>query len=257
MANLKDLIVNGVTRLLGHLYVNGNIEVSGTTTLNDVQITGNTRLFNELILNKNYGVLSDNDRGYTFNLIKLSTDYGQIYNSTGSTGDGTYGTTVGNANFNTRVESSNYIYFNGSFVSSSSGFALSDEKIKSFTDDIENDKDKIINLFDLINVKSYTRKDAKTSNKGIVNIGISAQELEESILEVGLDNERYNIIDNHYDYMMSRGENEEDAKYYTKFMTVNYDALYTLSLIKMRVMEETHNIKLRELEERISKLENK
>lgn len=249
--------IDGSLTVKKSLNVNGNIEVGGTTTLNDyVLIAGKARLYNELIINKNYSVLSDNDRGSTFNLIKLSTDYGQMYNSTGSTGDGTYGTTVGNASFNTRVESSGYIYFNGSFVSSSSGFALSDEKIKSFTDDIENDKDNIIKLFDLINVKSYTRKDAKTSNKGIVNIGISAQELEESILEVGLDNERYNIIDNHYDYMMSRGENEEDAKYYTKFMTVNYDALYTLSLIKMRVMEETHNIKLRELEERISKLEN-
>ena len=57
--------------------------------------------------------------------------------------------------------------------------------------------------------------------------------------------------------MMDRGDDEEDSKFYPKFMTVNYDALYTLSLIKMRVMEETHNIKLRELEERISKLENK
>lgn len=57
--------------------------------------------------------------------------------------------------------------------------------------------------------------------------------------------------------MMDRGDDEEDSKFYPKFMTVNYDALYTLSLIKMRVMKETHNIKLRELEERISKLENK
>lgn len=246
-------------------YVSNNyLPLSGGTVSGNFIVNGSSRLIGEVLLNnklvvrQDRGISSDiSGSSYHYNLIKNSTSTGKIYSSSGDAKTGIYGTVVGNTSYNTKIDAGDYIYFNGSYVSSSSGFRLSDEKIKSFTDDIEIDKDKIVKLFDLINIKSYTRKDAKTSNKDILNIGVSAQELEESILEVGLDNERYNIIDNHYDYMMSRGENEEDAKYYTKFMTVNYDALYTLSLIKMRVMEYNHNIKLRELEERISKLENK
>ena len=54
--------------------------------------------------------------------------------------------------------------------------------------------------------------------------------------------------------MMDRGDDEEDSKFYPKFMTVNYDALYTLSLIKMRVMEETHTNRLSILEKEINNL---
>ena len=143
------------------------------------------------------------------------------------------------------------IFFEGSTVSASTAIATpSDPKIKNFTKDIENDEDKLIELYDRLIVKSYKLKSID-SNKNI--IGLNAEDVETACNELGIDPEKYNFIQIDYNY---RNGSEEDVKYYTKFRTLSYNDLFVLGILKNKKMEEridSLESRLVELEERMSR----
>ena len=150
----------------------------------------------------------------------------------------------------------NYIFFNP-YVSVSSSKAIgtaSDEKVKTFSDDIQTDEEKLVKLFDLIKPKSYNYNYSHSDN---LNIGFSAQDIEKAMLELGIDPEKYGILNIRYNHMLSRGDSLEDSKFYTKFYEISYNDLFSLSLLKMNVMEKQHVTRLESLEERLTALENK
>ena len=156
---------------------------------------------------------------------------------------------------------STYVDFTGSGVASSAGFSTySDPKIKKFTDDIDIDSTKICELFDLIKVRSYKYR----RNLNTVEIGINAEEFENSMVQLGLDPEKYGICTIFYKHFVSRGDEPEDDKFYQKFAVISYEKLTTLAIKKIQNMEQTHLEKLNEieaqnksLEERLSIIESK
>lgn len=140
-------------------------------------------------------------------------------------------------------------------VSSSAAIAIaSDEKVKTFSDDIQTDEEKLVKLFDLIKPKSYNYNYSHSDN---LNIGFSAQDIEKAMIELGIDPEKYGILNIRYNHMLSRGDSLEDSKFYTKFYEISYNDLFSLSLLKMNVMEKQHVSRLESLEERLTALENK
>lgn len=149
-----------------------------------------------------------------------------------------------------------YIYLNPYYrVSSSATIGIaSDEKVKTFSDDIQTDEDKLVKLFDLIKPKSYNYNYSHPDN---LNIGFSAQDIEKAMIELDIDPEKYGILNIRYNHMLSRGDSLEDSKFYTKFYEISYNDLFSLSLLKMNVMEKQHVARLESLEERLTALENK
>ena len=188
------------------------------------------------------------------------TDSQDIMYSSGGNGNrnndkyGNMGLTI-NSYYGIRLNSSGgYIYMDASNgCISANSFAYSDEKIKSFTDDLEMDADKLIKLFDIIALKSFRYKQ---SNSDGLTLGFSAQDVEKAFEECDINPEKYDILDIHYNYMMSRGEDTEDAKYYIKFYTVSYNALYNLSLLRIKRMELDHQQQLSNLNERLLAVES-
>ena len=130
----------------------------------------------------------------------------------------------------------------------------SDEKVKTFSDDIQTDEEKLVKLFDIIKPKSYSYNYSHLDN---LNIGFSAQDIEKAMIELDIDPEKYGILNVSYNHMLSRGDGLEDSKFYTKFYEVSYNDLFSLSLLKMNVMEKQHVARLESLEERLTALENK
>lgn len=143
------------------------------------------------------------------------------------------------------------IFFDGNTVSANTSIATaSDPKIKNFTKDIENDEDKLIELYDRLIVKSYKLKSID-SNKNI--IGLNAEDVEIACNELEIDPEKYNFIRIDYNYMKG---SEEDVKYYTKFRTLSYNDLFVLGILKNKKMEErvdSLESRLVELEERMGR----
>lgn len=133
-------------------------------------------------------------------------------------------------------------------------YTYSDEKVKIFTNDIEEDKDALIKLFDLINLKSYKHRQSK--NKSLT-IGLSAQELELACEELDINPEKYNLLNIDYRYMLPRGDGEEDYKYYTKFYSISYNDLYNLSLLKIKSIEEEHYKKIEDANKKFTELKDK
>lgn len=133
----------------------------------------------------------------------------------------------------------------------------SDEKVKSFTKDIDTDEEKLVKLFDIIKPKSYSYKYVKSDNSNSLNIGFSAQEIEQAMIDLDIDTEKYGILNIQYGHMLSRGNDFEDGKYYTKFYEISYNDLFNLSLLKTHMMEKEHVERLDSLEARLSALENK
>ena len=106
----------------------------------------------------------------------------------------------------------------------------SDEKVKTVTSDLTDDRDKLNKVLEDLNIQSYIYKYDKSSDK---TIGVVAQELEKAFIENGLDPFKYGILNVQYNALINMGS-EEDKKFYTKFMTVSYDQLNTLYLIKIQ-----------------------
>lgn len=125
----------------------------------------------------------------------------------------------------------------------------SDPKIKEFTNTIEEEENKLIELYDRLIVKSYYNKTTIT-NKEV--FGLNAEEVEILCGDLGIDPEKYNFIHIEYHYRLSLGS-EEDMKYYTKFRSLSYNDLFALGILKNKKMTG----KLNSLESRLAKLEEK
>ena len=59
-----------------------------------------------------------------------------------------------------------------------------------------------------------------------------------------------------YNYMLSRGDGEEDYKYYTKYMFFSYTDLHNLAMLKIKDMEEKHTARLTSIENTLQQLLN-
>ena len=148
---------------------------------------------------------------------------------------------------NIRLQSENYISSNVKIA------MASDEKVKSFTTDIDTDEEKLVKLFDIIKPKSYSYKYVKSDDS--LNFGFSAQEIEQAMIDLDIDPEKYGILNIQYGHTISRGNDFEDGKYYTKFYEISYNDLFNLSLLKTHMMEKEHVERLTALEEKASKLD--
>ena len=197
------------------------------------------------------GLLIDGD-----NIVTVSTATDTMYSSTNTTSSATVGTHFGNASKNTLIEAYQYLYLK-SFMNISANQNIStasDEKVKEFSNNLETDYDSLIKIFDIIQPKSYKYKYSMLNSE---SIGFCAQEVENAFKSENIDPSKYSVLNIQYNYMMSRGDTEEDFKYYTKFMEISYNDLYNLSILKIKDMEEKHTSKLENLESRLSALENK
>ena len=188
-------------------------------------------------------------------MIYYSVETATMYSSTDTTISAAKGTCVGNSYTNTLIEAYYFLYLKSTNkISANTSIAIaSDEKVKAFTDDIQTDEDKLIKLFDIINPKSYNYK-YLINNK--LSIGFSAQEVEESFKELDIDPEKYSILDIQYNYMLPRGNGEEDYKYYTKYMSISYTDLHNLAMLKIKDMEEKHTTRLTAIENTLQQLLN-
>ena len=158
-------------------------------------------------------------------------------------------------NYNMRLHGKNIRLQSENYISSNVTIAMaSDEKVKSFTEDIKTDEEKLIKLFDIIKPKSYSYKYLKSDS---VNIGFSAQEIEQAMIDLGIDPEKYGILHIQYGHIVSRGSDFEDGKYYTKFYEISYNDLFNLSLLKTHMMEKEHVERLNSLERELSDVKTK
>lgn len=191
-----------------------------------------------------------------YNLISHSNAYATMYQSANIMSSNTVGTNVGNSQFNTCINSDTYMYFcSDGYISANQNISTaSDVKVKDFSDNLETDYDCLIKIFDIIQPKSYKYKYSKLNRE---SIGFCAQEVENAFKSENIDPSKYSVLNIQYNYMMSRGDTEEDFKYYTKFMEISYNDLYNLSILKIKDMEEKHTSKLENLESRLFALENK
>lgn len=141
---------------------------------------------------------------------------------------------------------------NGAYFSNGS-YSGSDEKIKTFTNDVSDDLSMLVKLFDIIKLRSFKYRYKPDS----IIIGVNAEELESDMYSVGLDPSKYGILQIEYDKHLSRGDTEEDDKFYPKFISVSYERLATLAIAKIQDMEKTHVDRLNSLEQRLLELEQK
>lgn len=178
-----------------------------------------------------------------------------MYSSAGDSTSDTIGADLfGTTNLRLRAGSRVYLSANTS-ISASRGISIaSDAKIKEFTDDIEQDKKALIKLFDIIQIKTYRYR---YSDKNKLTLGFSAQDVEKACNEMGVDPEKYGILNIMYNHYMYRGDDDEDIKFYTKFYEISYNDLYNLALLKIQSMEKEHKEILEEHNNRIKALEEK
>lgn len=184
------------------------------------------------------------NKAYSSHILKIGSSSGSMY------GSGTH------FDLDTQIRG-RYIALEATKAISSSVSIVtsSDEKVKSFTEDIEADEEKLVKLFDIIKPKSYSYKYVKSDSLNGLNIGFSAQEIEQAMIDLGIDPEKYGILNIQYGHILSRGNDFEDGKYYTKFYEISYNDLFNLSLLKTHMMEKEHVERLNSLEARLSALE--
>lgn len=232
---------------------NTNILTSDNYSLYALPKSGGS-MKGSISMDANTGISFNHSQGGYATMLRYNTSSEIMFKSADATRLDTSGFNVGNSSYNTKVSGYRlYFYGTQSISADSTIHTGSDEKVKTFTNDIQEDEDKLIKLFDIVTPRSYNYK-YTINNK--LDIGFSAQEVEKIFNELDIDPEKYSILDIQYNYMLPRGgEAEEDYKYYTKFMSISYSNLYTLAMLKIRRMEEDHTTKLKELEYRLVKLE--
>ena len=146
----------------------------------------------------------------------------------------------------------NLVHYGGIYANGTV-WTYSDEKLKIFSDDMTEDAEKLIKLFDYIEPRSYRYR--YTDENSQLCIGFSAQEIEGILEELELDPCKYNLLTIQYNCMIDRGSEEYDKKFYLKLYSIAYDALYTLALLKLKYMEKTHLERLSNIEKRLAILE--
>lgn len=202
-------------------------------------------------------ILADSKNGLLINgdnIATVATATDTMYSSANNNSSAAVGTHFGNASKNTLIEAYQYLYLK-SFMNISANQNIStasDEKVKKFSDNLEIDYNALIKIFDIIQPKSYKYKYSKLNSE---SIGFCAQEVEEAFKNAGINPSKYSMLNIQYNYMMSRGNGEEDLKYYTKFIEISYNDLYNLSILKIKDMETRYTSRLEKLEARLSALE--
>ena len=74
---------------------------------------------------------------------------------------------------------------------------------------------------------------------------------------LGIEPTKYGIIQINYNEYLSRGDNPEDDKYYSKIISISYERLAMLSMLKLQNMEHEYTNRLDSLEKRLLELEQK
>lgn len=109
---------------------------------------------------------------------------------------------------------------------------ISDQKVKTFEDDV--DKELISKIIDLLDIEAYRYN---YNNDGELTFGVNAQKLYAILESLGLSESNLNIVKCNYNFYLSRGD-EEDDKFYKRFMTISYNDLYSIAIIKMQHMNK-------------------
>lgn len=140
---------------------------------------------------------------------------------------------IGEYNVNMRVDAK---YFQLDSVHSPSvnysWKVISDQKVKTFEDDV--DKELISKIIDLLDIEAYRYN---YNDDGELTFGVNAQKLYAILESLGLSESNLNIVKCNYNFYLSRGD-EEDDKFYTRFMTISYNDLYSIAIIKMQHMNK-------------------
>lgn len=191
--------------------------------------------------------------GTWWNGISFTTSMSVPYGSSSTTTSGR-GIEIGENGLQLKVSTS-VAYFNCSdgMKCSTGWYTTSDEKVKSFTDDIDIDSSSLIKLVDIIKLRSFKYRYNDNSNI----IGINAEELESDMASIGIDPVKYGILNIEYNTYIPRGDDNEDDKFYIKFESVSYERLSILSILKLQDMEEKYSTRLNEVENRLLLLEQK
>lgn len=192
--------------------------------------------------------------GTWWNGISFTESTSVTYGSSGGTTSTGKTLTIGESGLQLLVSTSvaSFTCTNGAYFSNGS-YSGSDEKIKTFTNDVSDDLSMLVKLFDIIKLRSFKYRYKPDS----ILIGVNAEELESDMYSVGLDPSKYGILQIEYDKHLSRGDTEEDDKFYSKFISVSYERLATLAIAKIQDMERTHVDRLNSLEQRLLELEQK
>ena len=191
--------------------------------------------------------------GTWWNGISFTSSMSVPYASNSTTSAGR-GLEIGENGLQLKVSTS-VAYFNCSdgMKCSTGWYTTSDEKVKSFTDDIDIDSSSLIKLVDIIKLRSFKYRYNENSNI----IGINAEELESDMISIGIDPKKYGILNIEYNTYIPRGDDNEDDKFYIKFESVSYERLSILSILKLQDMEEKYSTRLNEVENRLLLLEQK
>lgn len=197
----------------------------------------------------------DNEDSSTSFSMSYCVSMGIHYDSTSATTT-TSGVSMGTTSLGLSIDADRFdLYTAKSFLSNRDMTIYSDNKIKRFTEDLDNDTEKLLKLFDDVKIKSFLYK--YETDQISESIGLSAQELEKTFMKYGLDPFKYNVLDVRYNHMLHRGDGEEDMKFYTKFMTVSYSQLNTLAIMKLQAIgRELERVKTEHVNE-IDKLKAK
>ena len=184
----------------------------------------------------------DNEDSSTAFSMSYWGSFGIHYDSTSSKTT-TAGVSMSNSSLGLSIDADRFdLYTKTSFLSNREMTIYSDNKIKNFTENLDSDAEKLLKLFDDVKIKSYIYK--YETDQLTESIGLSAQELEELFIKYGLDPFKYNVLNVRYNYMMHRGNDDEDMKFYSKFMTVSYSQLNTLAIMKLQeISKELDRIK--------------
>lgn len=175
----------------------------------------------------------DSDSSIAFSMSYWGR-FGIHYDSSSSTTT-TAGVSMSNSSLGLSIDADRFdLYTSKSFLSNRDMTIYSDNKIKRFTEDLDNDTEKLLKLFDDVKIKSFIYK--YETDQLSESIGLSAQELEKIFMKYDLDPFKYNVLDVRYNYMLHRGDGEEDMKFYTKFMTISYSQLNTLAIMKLQAI---------------------
>lgn len=193
--------------------------------------------------------------GTWWNGISFTTSMSVVYGSAGSyRTDSGKGLTIGESGLQLLVSTSVASFTCNKGVHSVNGYtSSSDEKLKTFTDDIDIDSNILSKLVDIIKIRAFKYR----YNPDQSVIGVNGQELESDMKSLGIEPTKYGIIQINYNEYLSRGDNPEDDKYYSKIISISYERLAMLSMLKLQNMEHEYTNRLDSLEKRLLELEQK
>lgn len=191
--------------------------------------------------------------GYYYSVVQQSSSITVTYGSASGSSKTGEAIIFGSANYLTALYGNAIkLYSLLGVETNNSIYNSSDEKVKVFSNDIESDEEKLVQLFDEINICSYKYK---YSNYRSLDIGINAQELESSLDKIGINPDKYNFLNRRFNHFIDRSSEEDDRKFYLSFYSIDYSELHNLSLLKIKHMEKEHKEDMQRMEDRLTALE--